>query len=115
MPGYIPRRFGIPVDLRKESLMTHSPRSVLTNVALSLFLSAIMVSWFWNNRFHLTLQLALLPPMLITCVLAVRALLRPPARQRDERWWVCLVCVLSVVYVYGYRFDPAKGLLLFGV
>jgi protein-S-isoprenylcysteine O-methyltransferase Ste14 len=45
----------------------------------------------------------------MTVILAVVTLLRPPARRHDSRWWVFPICLLSICYNLGYRFDPTRG------
>ncbi len=47
-----------------------------------------------------------------TLGLAIISLMRPPAQNRDERWWVFLICLVSMVYAFGYRFDEDSNLHL---
>jgi protein-S-isoprenylcysteine O-methyltransferase Ste14 len=49
---------------------------------------------------------------LTTLLLAAVALLRPPARARDERLWVVGLCLVSICYGYFYRFDQSAAALL---
>jgi protein-S-isoprenylcysteine O-methyltransferase Ste14 len=76
------------------------------NLGLCLVLLTIVSVWM---RFLLPtdpLQRAgLMLFVLITLILALVALTRPPARRRDGRWWVYLVCLISIAYPLCYAFD----------
>ena len=75
------------------------------NLALALLLFTIVGSWFWLAPPDPAVQLAYMLLALTTGGLAIFALLRPPARHRDERWWVLAICLVSMLYAFGYRFD----------
>jgi protein-S-isoprenylcysteine O-methyltransferase Ste14 len=82
------------------------------NIGLALVLVSIVGVWL---RFLLPAdpaqRMGLMLFAVITLVLAGVALTRPPARCRDGRWWVYLVCVLSIVYPLGYFYDGNNPLL----
>jgi protein-S-isoprenylcysteine O-methyltransferase Ste14 len=71
-----------------------------------------VVSWLVTGPTIPEYQIAYLFLAGTTIALATTALVRPPARNCDERWWVYLVCVFSIVYMAAYRFDPANGAYL---
>jgi protein-S-isoprenylcysteine O-methyltransferase Ste14 len=88
------------------------------NLGLALLLLTIVGVWMRfllpGDPLHRAGPLLVL---LITVVLAMVALTRRPARQRDGRWWVYLVCVISIVYPLGYAFDadsPWMGKVFWG-
>ena len=75
------------------------------NLTLALLLFTIIGSWFWLAPPDPAVQLAYMLLALTTGGLAIVALIRPPARNRDERWWVLAICLVSMLYAFGYRFD----------
>lgn len=85
-----------------------TPRITGPNIVLSVLLFAIIGSWFWLAPPDLSAQLAYATLAVTTGSLAIVALLRPPARNRDQRWWVLAVCVVSMLYAFGYEFDAAS-------
>jgi protein-S-isoprenylcysteine O-methyltransferase Ste14 len=91
--------------------MTATRRAFVPNLGLAILLCAIVGTWFWHIAPDPGVQLAYALLALTTIGLAGVALLRPPARDLDDRWWVYLVCVVSMVYALGYRFDPQSTLV----
>lgn len=87
----------------------------VVNLGLCVFLLGIVVDWFRRNSANLTLQLPFLPVVCTSMVLAVVALHRRPARSSDQRWWVYLVCLASVLYVYCYDLAGAQESLVLAV
>jgi isoprenylcysteine carboxyl methyltransferase (ICMT) family protein YpbQ len=87
-----------------------APRgSMVANLGLTLLLLSIVGSWFWFLPADPLYRLGYALLALTTVSLAALALLRPAARASDRRWWVYLVCLLSICYALGYRIDPARG------
>ncbi len=82
------------------------PRAFGPNLALAAVLVAIITSWFVLASGDLTSQLAYGALAATTGTLAIVALIRPPAQNRDERWWVLAICLVSMLYAFGYEFDP---------
>src|SRR4051812_7370946 len=76
------------------------------NLGLAVLLLGIVGGWFYLAPPNPAYQLGYALLALTTVALAGLALARPPARHADERWWVYLVCLLSICYALGYRFDP---------
>jgi protein-S-isoprenylcysteine O-methyltransferase Ste14 len=81
-------------------------------VGLALLLGVLVGDWFWVNppsspcyAGNALLALGLL-------ALATVALLRPEARASDGRWWVYLLCAVSIGYPHGYRFEGAADSLM---
>lgn len=91
--------------------MFNPPRRLLPNLGLALMLCTLVGYWFWKAPADPAFQLAFGLLGLATVSLAALALLRPPARNSDTRWWVFPLCVLSMVYVLGYRFDQTQSSL----
>jgi len=88
--------------------MVKTRTALLPNITLSLLLVGIVGSWFWFVPQNLEVQLGYSMLALTTLGLAYFALQRPPARYRDERWWVFLICAVSMTYAFGYRFDQTS-------
>ncbi len=78
----------------------------LPNLGLAIILFAIVGSWFWHIPEDPQVLFGYGVLGLATLGLAFMALTRPPARNRDERWWVFAICLISMGYAFGYRFDP---------
>jgi protein-S-isoprenylcysteine O-methyltransferase Ste14 len=93
--------------------MDRTLRLSLPNLSLALLLVGIVASWFWQSNGDAAVQLGYGLIALTTVSLAVMALIRPPARIRDERWWVLGICTISMVYAFNYRFDPSNPNLRF--
>jgi protein-S-isoprenylcysteine O-methyltransferase Ste14 len=93
--------------------MTTIRQAWMPNLSLAILLCAIVASWFRQISPEPGVLLSYGLLSLATLGLACLALLRPPARNLDDRWWVYLVCVVSMVYALGYRFDPSNKLVSF--
>ncbi len=96
-----------PVVIQVESPPPAPPRFELTtNLGLALLLFGIVGGWlYWLLPTDPTQRLGVQLFAVITVALALLALTRPPARQRDGRWWVYLICLGSIVYPLAYLFD----------
>jgi len=85
--------------------MPQSVYSHVANASLAALLLAIVASWFVRGPMESEFAAGYLTLACTTSALAGVALLRPPPRRRDQRWWVFGLCILSITYVFGYRFD----------
>jgi protein-S-isoprenylcysteine O-methyltransferase Ste14 len=93
-----------------SAVVVAPPRSaVVPNLGLALMLLTIVGAWFCLGPRDPAYDLGHTLLALSTAGLAAMALCRPPARNRDQRWWVYGLCFLSIFYVNGYRFDPGQG------
>jgi protein-S-isoprenylcysteine O-methyltransferase Ste14 len=81
----------------------------LANLCLALLLLGIVTFWFATAPANPDAMFGYMLLALTTIALATIALIRPPARSCDERWWVYLICLASICYVFAYRFDPRPG------
>jgi protein-S-isoprenylcysteine O-methyltransferase Ste14 len=88
--------------------MVKTRTSLLPNISLALLLIAIVGSWFWSFPQNIEVLVGYSLLTLTTLGLVYFALQRPPARYRDERWWVFLICAVSMTYAFGYRFDQTS-------
>lgn len=85
---------------------------MLANLCLAALLLGIVTAWFWMAPPNPEAQLGYLLLAATTTILALLALVRPPARNCDERWWVYLLCLSSLGYTFAYRFDTRNGMAL---
>jgi len=95
--------------------LSNARTALWPNVGLAVLLVTLVGYWFWNAPADPAYQIAFVLLGAATVTLAAVALLRPPARNQDARWWVYPLCVLSMIYVVGYRFDndgPVKLIIL---
>jgi protein-S-isoprenylcysteine O-methyltransferase Ste14 len=91
--------------------MIASRPALVPNLSLACLLCAIVASWAYMVPADSAVRGGYLLLALTTMGLAAVALMRPPARSRDGRWWVCLVCATSMAYALGYRFDAENTFL----
>src|SRR2546423_104042 len=91
--------------------MTTTRQAFVPNLSLAILLCAIVGSWFRHISPDPGTRLGYALLALTTVGLAGIAMLRPPARNLDDRWWVYLVCFVSMGYALGYQFDPQSTLV----
>ncbi len=88
-----------------EANMATTRPAFLPNLGLAIILLAIVGSWFRQLPEDPEVLFGYGVLGMATLGLAFIALTRPPARNRDERWWVFAICLISMSYAFGYRFD----------
>lgn len=91
--------------------MASTRAALVPNLGLASLLCVLVGKLFWDAPSDPGAQLGFTLLGLTTLVLAGIVLSRPPARNHDARWWVLVLCALSMVYVLAYRYDPANAFM----